>query len=41
VRNEYETPELIENPPSEVDLSKVVRDVSVGKPRVTRLNISW
>ncbi|PWN50874.1 anti-silencing protein [Violaceomyces palustris] len=41
VNNAYETEEMRENPPEEVDLSKVRREVLVSKPRVTRFNIKW
>lgn len=41
VNNAYESEELRENPPEEVDLSKVRREVLVSKPRVTRFNIKW
>lgn len=41
VRTEYETQELIDDPPKELDLSRVVRNILVDKPRVTRMNITW
>lgn len=41
VHNDYEDPELRENPPEQVDLSKVRREVLAEKPRVTRFNIKW
>ena len=41
VNNEYEDPELRENPPEKVDLSKVVRNILSEKPRVTRVPIRW
>lgn len=41
VHNAYDAEELRENPPEEVDLSRVRREVLVSKPRVTRFNIKW
>ena len=41
VNNAYDSEELRENPPEEVDLTKVRREVLVSKPRVTRFNIKW
>lgn len=41
VNNDYEDEALRENPPEEVDLTKVRREVLVSKPRVTRFNIKW
>ena len=41
VNNEYESEEMRENPPEEVQLDKVQREVLASKPRVTRFNINW
>ncbi|KDN39834.1 anti-silence-domain-containing protein [Tilletiaria anomala UBC 951] len=41
VNNAYESEEMRENPPEEVDLAKIKREVLVSKPRVTRFNIKW
>lgn len=41
VNNAYESEELRENPPEEVQLDKVRREVLASKPRVTRFNINW
>lgn len=32
---------LLQNPPPEVDLSKVMRNILAEKPRVTRFPIPW
>ena len=41
VNNDYESEELRENPPEDVQLDKVCREVLASKPRVTRFNINW
>lgn len=41
VNNEYEDPEMRENPPEKIDLSKVSRNILSEKPRVTRVPIRW
>jgi len=41
VNNAYESEEMRENPPEEVQLDKVCREVLASKPRVTRFNINW
>ncbi|PWN46192.1 anti-silence-domain-containing protein [Ceraceosorus guamensis] len=41
VNNFYEDPALQENPPEQVDLSIVKREVLAEKPRVTRFNVKW
>jgi histone chaperone ASF1 len=41
VNNEYEDPEMRENPPEKVDLTKVTRNILSEKPRVTRVPIRW
>lgn len=41
VNNEYEDPELKENPPEKPDLTRVVRNILSEKPRVTRIPIKW
>jgi histone chaperone ASF1 len=41
VNNEYEDPEMRENLPEKVDLTKVTRNILSEKPRVTRVPIRW
>jgi len=41
VNNEYENEDLKLNPPSKPDFSRIVREVLVDKPRVTRYPIDW
>lgn len=41
VSNEYNSPELRESPPDELDLERVVRNVLHDKPRVTKYEIPW
>lgn len=41
MNNEYEDPEMRENPPEKVDLTKVTRNILSEKPRVTRVPIRW
>ena len=41
VNNEYEDPEMRENPPEKIDLLKIVRNILSEKPRVTRVPIRW
>lgn len=41
VNNEYDSDELRENPPSKVQVDRIVRNVLAEKPRVTRFNIVW
>ncbi len=41
VNNEYETPELQENPPTPHDTSKIRRNILTSKPRVTSFPIEW
>ena len=41
VNNAYESEEMRENPPEQVQLDKVKREVLASKPRVTRFNIDW
>lgn len=41
VNNEYETPEMNENPPEEVAIARVVRNILADSPRVTRFDIKW
>lgn len=41
VNNEYEDPEMKENPPEKPDLSLVIRNILSDKPRVTRVPIKW
>lgn len=37
---EYDTEEMNENPPAEIDFSRLRRELA-AKPRVTRFNIKW
>lgn len=41
VNNDYDTPELRENPPTRVDTNHIVRNILAEKPRVTRYDIPW
>ncbi|KAK7495051.1 hypothetical protein BaRGS_00013691 [Batillaria attramentaria] len=41
VNNEYEDPELKENPPTVPQFDKITRNILADKPRVTRFNIQW
>jgi len=41
VNNEYDSVEMIENPPPEIDLSRITRNILESKPRVTRFPIEW
>lgn len=41
VTNEYEDPELRENPPSEPQFDKLVRAIAANEPRVTKFKINW
>lgn len=41
VNNEYNDPELKENPPIEPDFSKLQRNILATNPRVTRFKINW
>lgn len=41
VNNEYEDPELRENPPEKLDLNIITRNILSEKPRVTRVPIRW
>ena len=41
MNNEYESPELRENPPLVPDPSKIVRNILADKPRVTTFPIDW
>mmetsp|Transcript_12846 Transcript_12846/g.31202 ORF Transcript_12846/g.31202 Transcript_12846/m.31202 type:complete len:115 (+) Transcript_12846:388-732(+) len=41
VNNEYDDPELRDNPPEVPDLTRVVRTVLDTKPRVTRYEVEW
>lgn len=41
VNNEYEDPEMKENPPEKPELDKVIRNILSEKPRVTRVPIKW
>ena len=41
VYNNYVDTELIENPPEQVAIDKVYRNVLADKPRITRFDIQW
>jgi len=41
VTNEYEDPEMRENPPSEPQFDKLVRTIAANEPRVTKFKINW
>lgn len=41
VNNEYDDPELKENPPAVPQFDKITRNILADKPRVTRFNIQW
>lgn len=41
VNNEYDDPEMKENPPEKPDLTRVIRNILSEKPRVTRVPIKW
>jgi len=38
---EYDEEELKANPPERIDYGRLVRELAVDKPRVTRFNIRW
>ena len=41
VNNEYDLPEMNENPPEVVDIPRVMRNILADSPRVTRFDIKW
>jgi hypothetical protein len=41
VNNEYEDPELRDNPPPEPNFNKLVRTIAADQPRVTKFKINW
>lgn len=41
VNNEYDDPELTENPPSTHDFNRIFRNILADKPRVTKFRIPW
>lgn len=41
VNNEYDSPELRENPPTKVQVDHVTRNILAEKPRVTKFSIAW
>ncbi|KDO24019.1 hypothetical protein SPRG_10716 [Saprolegnia parasitica CBS 223.65] len=41
VNNDYSDPALVENPPANVDITKLARNILADKPRVTRFPIDW
>ena len=41
VNNEYDLPEMNEDPPEVVDIARVMRNILADSPRVTRWSINW
>ena len=41
VNIEYDDPELNENPPQQIDISRLNRHILAEKPRVTKFQIDW
>lgn len=41
MNNDYADPFLLENPPAQVDITKLQRNILADKPRVTRFPIDW
>jgi histone chaperone ASF1 len=41
VNNEYDTPEMNSEPPSKPVFERIVRNILIEKPRVTRFSIKW
>ena len=41
VNNEYEDPELREEPPTEPNFNKLCRTIATEQPRVTKFKINW
>lgn len=41
VNTEYDAPELMEAPPEQIQYERLVRNILVDKPRVTRYQIDW
>lgn len=41
INNEYNDPELRENPPAQPQFDKVHRNILSSQPRVTRIKINW
>ncbi len=41
VNNEYDDPELKDNPPAEPQFNKLVRTIAADQPRVTKFKINW
>lgn len=41
IHNEYADPALIENPPEQLQIDKIVRRILADKPRITRMAITW
>ena len=41
VNNEYDDPELKDNPPTEPNFNKLVRTIAADQPRVTKFKINW
>lgn len=41
VNNDYEDPELKDNPPAEPIFDKLVRTIAADQPRVTKFKINW
>lgn len=41
INNEYNDPEMRENPPAKPQFDKMTRNILASKPRVTRFKINW
>jgi len=41
INTEYDAPELMESPPEQILYERLVRNILVDKPRVTRYQIDW
>lgn len=41
VNNEYDNPELRDNPPAEPKFDRLVRTIAQNQPRVTKFKINW
>lgn len=41
IYNRYNTQELCDHPPSEIQIDKVIRGILFDKPRITRIEIQW
>jgi histone chaperone ASF1 len=41
LNNTYEDEEMNNNPPEEVQIDKLIRNILADKPRITKFNIDW